>query len=127
VSKLINDHFPNTPDAGHPTERQRLVYWAKPRRHRAILDLNQIQDVLVFSGRGFLTGGFEMEKRLLLSLYLVDVICQNLNEWNKKITELMELVDLRQESVEKGQLYIHIMDLKEIDLGAWDNLFVSDL
>ena len=68
-----------------------------------------------------------MEKRLLFSLYLVDVICQNLNEWNKKITELMELVDLRQESVEKGQLCIHVMDLKEIDLGAWDNLFVSNL
>ena len=54
-------------------------------------------------------------------------ICQNSDEWQKKIAELMDSVELRQESVEKGQQYIRDTHSKEIILGAWDDLFESVL
>ena len=114
MSKLRIGHIPNGSDMVQSTERRRLVYWAKPPSHRAILDLRKMHDVLVFSGRGDLTGRSKMKKRSLLSLNLVDVICQNPDEWHKMITELMESVELRKKSVEKGQLFICGMDLKVI-------------
>ena len=57
----------------------------------------------------------------------IEGICNDVNEWHVKITELMESVDLRQESVEKGQQYIRDTHSKELLLSAWDELFESVL
>ena len=57
----------------------------------------------------------------------IDGICLDTNEWQIKITELMESVELRQESVERGQQYIRDTHSKEIVLEAWDKLFESVL
>lgn len=65
-------YIPNSPDAGHPADRRRLMYWAKNRGHEVILDLSQKQDVLVLSGRADLTRWSEMENRPPLILDLVD-------------------------------------------------------
>ena len=72
MSKLKIGYIPNTPDAGHPADRRRLVYWAKYRGHEVILDLTQKHDVLVLSGRADLTRWSEMENRSPLILDLVD-------------------------------------------------------
>ena len=55
----------------------------------------------------------------------INGICRDSGEWQGKITELMESVELRQESVEKGQQYIRETHSKEIVLEAWDKLFES--
>ena len=57
----------------------------------------------------------------------IDGICRNSNEWQMKITELMESVELRQESVERGQQYIRDTHSEKIVLEAWDKLFESIL
>ena len=57
----------------------------------------------------------------------IDGICRDPSEWQMKISELMESVELRQESVEKGQQYIRDTHSKEIVLKAWDRLFESVL
>ena len=57
----------------------------------------------------------------------IDGICHDPNEWQKKITQLMESVELRQESVEKGQQYIRDTHSEELLLNAWDELFESVL
>jgi hypothetical protein len=57
----------------------------------------------------------------------VDGICNSPKEWQEKITDLMESVELRKESVEKGQQYIRDKHSKEILLKAWDELFESVL
>jgi hypothetical protein len=57
----------------------------------------------------------------------IEGICNDVNEWQDKITELMESVELRQESVEKGQQYIRDTHSKELLLTAWDELFESVL
>ena len=57
----------------------------------------------------------------------IDGICRDPNEWHKKITQLMESVELRQESVEKGQQYIRDTHSEELLLNAWDELFESVL
>jgi len=57
----------------------------------------------------------------------IEGICRDSNEWQIKITELMESVELCQESVEKGQQYIRDTHSKEIILKAWDKLFESVL
>ena len=65
-------YIPNSPDAGHPADRRRLVHWAKNRGHEVILDLSKKQDILVLSGRADLTRWSEMENRSPLILDLVD-------------------------------------------------------
>ena len=50
-------------------------------------------------------------------------ICRDSNEWQTKIMELIESVELRRESVERGQQYIRDTHSKEIVLDAWDKLF----
>ena len=57
----------------------------------------------------------------------IDGICKNPSEWKMKILDLMESVDLRQESVEKGQQYIRDTHSKELLLKAWDVLFETVL
>ena len=57
----------------------------------------------------------------------VDAICSTPKEWSKKILELAESVELRQESVEKGQQYIRDTHSESIVLRAWDKLFESVL
>ena len=57
----------------------------------------------------------------------IDGICGNPNEWQKKISELMDSVELRQESVEKGQQYIRETHSEMKVLEAWDRLFESVL
>jgi len=57
----------------------------------------------------------------------IDGICLNSNEWQKKITVLMDSVELRQESVERGQQYIRDTHSKKMVLEAWDKLFESVL
>lgn len=72
MSKLKIGYIPNSPDAGHPADRRRLVYWAKNRGHEVILDLSQKHDVLVLSGRADLTRWAKLENRSPLILDLVD-------------------------------------------------------
>jgi hypothetical protein len=57
----------------------------------------------------------------------VDGICLDSNDWKMKITEMMESVELCQESVEKGQQYIRDTHSEETILRAWDKLFESVL
>ena len=57
----------------------------------------------------------------------IDGICHDSSEWQIKISELMDSVDLRQESVEKGQQYIRDTHSEKIVLEAWDKLFESVL
>ena len=57
----------------------------------------------------------------------VDGICRDPNEWQIKITELMDSVELRQESVERGQQYIRETHSEKKVLEAWDRLFESVL
>ena len=72
VSKLKIGYIPNSPDAGHPADRRRIIYWAKNRGHEVIFDLSQKHDVLVLSGRADLTRWTEMKNRSPLILDLVD-------------------------------------------------------
>ena len=57
----------------------------------------------------------------------IDGICGDSDQWLLKITEMMESVELRQESVEKGQQYIRDTHSEKIVLEAWDKLFESVL
>ena len=57
----------------------------------------------------------------------VDGICSNPEEWKEKISELMESVELRKESVDRGQQYIRDTHSERIVLEAWDRLFESVL
>jgi glycosyltransferase involved in cell wall biosynthesis len=57
----------------------------------------------------------------------IDCISYSSDQWQKKITELMESVQLRKEIVEKGQQYIRDTHSKEIVLKAWDDLIESVL
>ena len=72
MSKLKIGYIPNSPDAGHPADRRRIIYWAKDRGHEVIFDLSQKHDVLVLSGRADLTRWTKMENRSPLILDLVD-------------------------------------------------------
>lgn len=57
----------------------------------------------------------------------IDGICVSPEEWKEKISELMNSVELRQESVERGQQYIRDTHSERIVLEAWDRLFESVL
>jgi glycosyltransferase involved in cell wall biosynthesis len=57
----------------------------------------------------------------------IDGICRASSDWQSKITELMESVELRQEVVERGQQYVRDTHSKKIVLDAWDKLFESVL
>jgi glycosyltransferase involved in cell wall biosynthesis len=57
----------------------------------------------------------------------INGICQDPNEWLIKISTLMDSIELRKESVEKGQQYIRDTHSKEKVLTAWDTLFESVL
>ena len=57
----------------------------------------------------------------------INGICRDSDKWQMKITELMESVELRQESVERGQQYIRDTHSEKIVLEAWDKLFESVL
>ena len=57
----------------------------------------------------------------------IDGICHDAKEWQIKITELMNSVELRKESVEKGQQYIRDTHSEKKVLEAWDRLFESVL
>ena len=72
MSNLKIGYAPNSPDMRHPADRRRLVYWAKNRGHKVILDLSQKHDVLVLSGRADLTRWSDKENRPPLILDLVD-------------------------------------------------------
>ena len=72
MTKLKIAYIPNSPDAGHPADRRRLVYWAKQRGHEITLDLSQRHDVLLLSGRADLTRWSRQEIRAPLILDLVD-------------------------------------------------------
>ncbi len=57
----------------------------------------------------------------------IDGICHDSNQWELKITELMESPEKRKESVEKGQQYIRDTHSRDLVLRAWDRLFESVL
>jgi glycosyltransferase involved in cell wall biosynthesis len=54
-------------------------------------------------------------------------ICEDSEQWQVKIMQLMDSIELRKESVEKGQQYIRDTHSKEKVLSAWDKLFESVL
>lgn len=72
MSKLKIGYIPNSPSAGHPADRRRLIYWAKKRGHEVVLDLSQKHEVLILSGRADLTYWSKKENRSPLILDLVD-------------------------------------------------------
>jgi len=57
----------------------------------------------------------------------IDGICHSPKEWQEKIINFMESLELRKESVEKGQQYIRDTHSEELLLNAWDELFESVL
>ena len=57
----------------------------------------------------------------------IDGICKNPSEWKIKIIEMMDSVELRQESVERGQQYIRDTHSEKIVLESWNRLFESVL
>jgi len=57
----------------------------------------------------------------------IDGICRNPIEWLEKITEMMNSVELRRDTVERGQQYIRDTHSEKILLEAWDELFESVL
>ena len=57
----------------------------------------------------------------------IDGICRNPIEWQQKITEMMNSVELRRDTVERGQQYIRDTHSERILLEAWDELFESVL
>jgi hypothetical protein len=57
----------------------------------------------------------------------INGICRDSNEWQRKIIEFMESVELRRESVERGQQYIRDTHSKENLFDSWDRLFESVL
>ena len=57
----------------------------------------------------------------------IDGICEDSEQWQVKIMQLMDSIELRKESVEKGQQYIRDTHSKEKVLSAWDKLFESVL
>jgi glycosyltransferase involved in cell wall biosynthesis len=57
----------------------------------------------------------------------INGICDDASDWQTKIRELMESVEIRRESVERGQQYIRETHSKEILLDSWDRLFESVL
>jgi hypothetical protein len=65
--------------------------------------------------------------RRVMKATLSDGICANSDEWYARIMELMDSVDRRQESVERGQQYIRDTHSERIVLEAWDRLFESVL
>ena len=65
--------------------------------------------------------------RPAMTFAITEAEMKALKEWQEKIIELMESLELRKESVEKGQQYIRDRHSKEILLNAWDELFESVL
>jgi hypothetical protein len=55
----------------------------------------------------------------------IDGICRTPHDWTRKISELMDSAELREESVQKGQQYIRDTHSEEMVLQAWDELFES--
>ncbi len=52
-------------------------------------------------------------------------ICENSEEWHRKIDELLSSRDLRKEYVERGQAYIRKTHCEEYLLKSWDDLIES--
>lgn len=57
----------------------------------------------------------------------LDGICSTPAEWRTKITQMVESLELRKDSVERGQQYIRDTHSEALVLEAWDNLFESVL
>jgi hypothetical protein len=57
----------------------------------------------------------------------IDGICQNSEEWDKKLNNLIESPTLQKDMVAAGQQYIRDTHSEEIVLRAWDDLFDSVL
>ncbi len=55
----------------------------------------------------------------------LDGICSSPGEWQEKITGMVESVQSRRESVERGQQYIRDTHSEKLLLEAWDRLFES--
>jgi len=57
----------------------------------------------------------------------IDGICENSDDWINKLKQWKNSVELRRESVERGQQYIWDTHSEKKVLEAWDNLFESVL
>ena len=57
----------------------------------------------------------------------IDGICQNIEEWNKKLNNLIESPTIQKDMVDAGQQYVRDTHSEELVLHAWDNLFDSVL
>ena len=57
----------------------------------------------------------------------IDGICQNSEEWTKKLRNLIESPALQKDMVNAGQQYVRDTHSEELVLRAWDNLFDSVL
>lgn len=57
----------------------------------------------------------------------INGICRDSSDWQTKIIELTESIELRRETVERGQQYIRDTHSTEIVLDSWDKLFESVL
>ena len=138
TEKILED-IPNTLGENFKLIRWKLegVVEAAKRSHIAVLPLDPFGTLNPLKPENRLLMMWRMGLPTLASpslAYLrvmretqIDGICHDPDEWHKKITQLMESVELRQESVEKGQQYIRDTHSEELLLNAWDELFESVL
>jgi hypothetical protein len=125
-------------------KRFRLTEWNLPavidaakRSHRAVLPLDPYGTLNPLKAENRLLMMWRIGLPTLASPSLaytrvmrdtqIDGICHDANEWQMKVTELMNSVELRKESVEKGQQYIRETHSEKMVLEAWDKLFESVL
>jgi hypothetical protein len=131
IPKILGEHF-------------RLTKWSLPavidaakRSHMAVLPLDPTGTLNPLKAENRLLMMWRIGLPVLASpslAYLrvmkdtrIDGICIDSDQWQLKITQMMESVELRQESVEKGQQYIRDTHSEKIVLEAWDKLFESVL
>jgi len=131
IPKILGEHF-------------RLTKWSLPavidaakRSHMAVLPLDPTGTLNPLKAENRLLMMWRIGLPVLASpslAYLrvmkdtrIDGICTDSDQWQLKITQMMESVELRQESVEKGQQYIRDTHSEKIVLEAWDKLFESVL
>lgn len=131
IPKILGEHF-------------RLTKWSLPavidaakRSHMAVLPLDPTGTLNPLKAENRLLMMWRIGLPVLASpslAYLrvmkdtrIDGICIDSDQWQLKITHMMESVELRQESVEKGQQYIRDTHSEKIVLEAWDKLFESVL
>ncbi len=131
IPAMLGDHFKLT------KWNLEAVVDAAKRSHIAVLPLDPLGTLNPLKAENRLLMMWRMGLPVIASPSLAYIrvmketqiygICHNSSEWLEKITELMDSVELRRDSVEKGQEYIRDTHSEKILLESWDRLFESIL